>query len=84
MLITTTPTKFNTTPSRTMVWMVKRPVAKVITFGGVATGNMNAHEALGSDHEQGRSGRRQARQLDGHQQGRRRHIAGNLCQKSDG
>ena len=46
MLMTTTPTKFNTTPSRTMVCMEKRPVAKVMTLGGVATGSMNAQEAL--------------------------------------
>jgi len=29
-----------------MVWIENLPVAKVTTFGGVATGNMNAHEAL--------------------------------------
>ena len=44
--MTMTPTKFSTMPSRTMVWIEKRPVAKVMTLGGVATGNIKAQEAL--------------------------------------
>ena len=38
--------KFNATPVRAMSTMRNRCVPKTIAFGGVATGNMNAHDAV--------------------------------------
>ena len=38
--------RFRTKPSRIMVWISNFPVLYTTTFGGVATGNMNAQLAL--------------------------------------
>ena len=44
--MTTIPTRFIVKPSETMVLAENAPVEKITILGGVATGNMNAQEAL--------------------------------------
>ena len=44
--MTTIPIRFTATPSETKVLAENAPVEKITILGGVATGNMNAQDAL--------------------------------------